>query len=130
MENPIFASDQHRAFYETCMMRVRKDCYHKALFYLLGVSRDTRRMADSLFNFADDCIRPEALNAGWQASGSYRLCLLVFHLWNGFEDENGAVVPCELFACSYAPYMLEGIRLRYPEYCTERRQSRERAAER
>ena len=44
MKRLIFSSEQHRAFYEKNMARVRDDSYHKALFYLLGVSADTRQI--------------------------------------------------------------------------------------
>lgn len=121
MKKLIFTSNQHRAFFENCMARVRDDSYHKALFYLLGVSDDTRKMINRLFDFDEDCIRPEALHEGWQTSGTYRLCLLAFNLWNGYTEpgHEQEAAPYDLFACGYAPYMLEGIRLRYPEYCRE-----------
>ena len=121
MNKPIFSSDQHRAFYEKSMARVREDSYQKAFFYLIGVSCDTRRMVNRLFDFEEDCIRPEALHEGWQTSGSHRLWLLAFNLWNGYIEpgHEAETTPDNLFACDYAPYMLEGIRLRYPEYCRE-----------
>lgn len=121
MKKLIFTSDQHRAFYEENMARVHSDSYHKALFYLLGVSDDTRRMINRLFDFDEDCIRPEALHEGWQTSGTHRLCLLAFNLWNDYTEpgHEQEAAPYDLFACGYAPYMLEGIRLRYPEYCRE-----------
>ena len=121
MNKPIFASDQHRAFYDRCMTRVRNDCYHRALFYLIGVSGDTRKMVDRLFDFNEDCIRPEALHSGWQTDGTYRLCLCAFNLWNGYTDADHGrnATPENLFCCGFAPYMLEGIKLRYPEYCRE-----------
>lgn len=118
MKKLIFTSDQHRAFYEENMARVRDDSYHRALFYLLGVSGDTRRMITRLFDFEEDCICPEALHEGWQTSGTHRLCLLAFNLWNGYAEpgHEADTAPYDLFACGYAPYMLEGIKLRYPEY--------------
>lgn len=121
MEKVNFASEQHRAFYERQMARVRNDSYHKALFYLLGVSADTRKMVGRLFDFDNDGIRCEALHEGWQTSGTYRLCLLAFNLWNGYTEPGHEqdVTPYDLFACGYAPYMMEGIKLRYPEYCRE-----------
>lgn len=121
MNKPIFISGQHRAFYEKSMARVREDSYHKALFYLLGVSDDTRKRITCLFDFEEDCIRPEALHEGWQTSGTHRLCLMAFNLWNGYTEPGHEqdAAPYDLFACGFAPYMLEGIRLRYPEYCRQ-----------
>lgn len=43
MKRLIFSSEQHRAFYEKNMARVRDDSYHKALFYLLGSVRTRAR---------------------------------------------------------------------------------------
>ena len=132
MKRLIFSSEQHRAFYEKNMARVRDDSYHKALFYLLGVSGDTRQRVNRLFDFEEDCIRPEALNEGWQTSGSRRLCLLAFNLWNGYIEPGceREAAPYDLFACGYAPYLLEGIRLRYPEYCREQTKTKELPPER
>lgn len=123
MNKLIFASEQHRAFYESCMARVRDDSYHRAFFYLVGVSDDTRKHIDRLFNFSEDGIRPEALQEDWQTDGSCRLCLLAYNLWNGYTgaEQNLSATPEEIFCCGYAPYMLEGIKLRYPEYCRERK---------
>ena len=121
MKRLIFSSEQHRAFYEKNMARVRDDSYHKALFYLLGVSADTRQRVNRLFDFEEDCIRPEALNEGWQTSGSRKLCLLAFNLWNGYTEKGDERMstPYEIFDCGYAPYFFEAIRLKYPDYCRE-----------
>ena len=129
MKRLIFSSEQHRAFYEKNMARVRDDSYHKALFYLLGVSADTRQRVNRLFDFEEDCIRPEALNEGWQTSGSMRVVRLAFNLYcNGTpsvydsEDQNEQLEECSrytvenLFCCSYAPYFWQAVKIRYPEY--------------
>ena len=99
---------------------------------LLGVSADTRQRVNRLFDFEEDCIRPEALNEGWQTSGSRKLCLLAFNLWNGYIEPGceQEAAPYDLFACGYAPYLLEGIRLRYPEYCREQTKTKELPPER
>lgn len=123
MEKLIFASEKHRMFYEQSMLRVRADSYHHALFYLLGVSDDTRYHIDSLFNFTEDCIRPAGLYAGWQTGSTQDLCRLAFNLWNGYTEpgQEQRFTPYDLFSCGFAPYMVAGIRLRYPEYfrCAE-----------
>lgn len=43
------------------------------------------------------------------------------NLWNGFTEEGreNLYTPEELFCCGYAPYFMEGIKLRYPEYCRD-----------
>ena len=118
MHDLIFASDQHRNFFEQNMASVCNDSYHRALFYLLGVSAETRRHIESLFDFAEDAILPEGLATGWQTSGTGCLCRLAFNLWNGYTEpgREQSYTPYDLFACGFASYMAEGIRLRYPEY--------------
>lgn len=122
MTEPIFESEQHREFYEQNMARVRNDGYHRALFYLLGVSADTRRNIRRIFNFEEDHIRIEGLDEGWQTSGSIRLCHLAFNLWNGYVElgREHYFLPDNIFACGYAPYMMEAVKLRYPEYFRQR----------
>lgn len=36
------------------------------------------------------------------------------NLWNGYDDKS--CTPYDLFDCSFAPYMYEAVKLRYPEY--------------
>ena len=40
---------------------------------------------------------------------------------DGFTEEGreNLYTPEELFCCGYAPYFMEGIKLRYPEYCRD-----------
>ena len=77
-------------------------------------------LADAIhiFDFQEDVIRPEGLNKGWQTSGSSCLTRLAFNLWNGWNTD-GCATPYDLFITSDAGYMLEAIRIRYPEYCRE-----------
>ena len=114
-----FVDREHLAFYNQNLNSAGKnDPYHKAFFYVMGISNDTRRNIQKVFNFEEDCIRTDGLFDGWQTSGSERLTRLAFNLWNGWNGDGGAT-PYDLFDCEYAPYMMEGIRLRYPEYCRE-----------
>ena len=42
-------------------------------------------------------------------------------LWNGYAEEGREKysTPEELFCCEFAPYFMEGIKVRYPEYCRD-----------
>lgn len=113
-----FISDAHKDFYEKMMQRSRKqDSYHRALFYLIGLTDDTRTHVLSLFDFGEDSIIPDGLNAGWHTGGSIRICRLAFNLWNGFEDPvTLGYTPDDLFCCEFAGYFFEAIKLRFPEY--------------
>lgn len=120
MKQPVFSSPRHQQFYQDALQRAgRYDSYHRAFFYLVGVCQATRNSVTDLFDFTEDAVRPEGLEKPWQTGGTARLCRLAFNLWNGYTGpgcENG-FTPYDLFDCSFAPYMMEGIRLRYPEYC-------------
>ncbi len=113
-----FTDDKHQEFYIAMMARVkRNDCYHRAFFYVIGLTDDTRRHIKDLFDFEEDGIKPEGLEKGWQTSGSSRICRMAFNLWGGYV-EGGAeaeTTPDNLFACSFAPYFVEGLKLRFPE---------------
>ena len=76
---------------------------------------------NSMFDFKTDCIKPEGMHAGWQTSGTVKVCHLAFNLWNGYTEEGREryFTPEELFCCEFAPYFMEGIKVRYPEYCRE-----------
>ena len=114
-----FVDRDHLAFYnQTLNQSGNNDPYHKAFFYIMGISGETRRNIQKIFDFKEDCIRPDCIYDGWQTSGSERLTRLAFNLGKGWNSDGGAT-PYDLFDCEYAPYMMEGIRLRYPEYCRE-----------
>ena len=128
----IFISEAHRKFYFEKLKEVRyQDVYHKALIYCLGISSDTRTHIDSIYDFAEGCVKPECLQEGWQTSGSVRVVRMAFSLYcNGTPsvDEDmeieEQIQECkqytaeELFCCAYAPFFLQAIQIRYPEYAT------------
>lgn len=99
----------------------RNDCYHRAFFYVMGIAPETRANIHRMFDFKQDCIEPDGMHGGWQTSGTVRVCHLAFNLWNGYTDpeHSNAYSPEDLFCCEFAPYFMEGIKIRYPEYCRE-----------
>lgn len=120
-----FRDEEHERFYVQMLEeRQCSDSYHRALFYTLGISKDTRSHVRDLFDFSNGGIKPESLSASWQTGSSIRVCRLAFNLWNGWTEAGGErySTPHELFDCSFALYFFEAIRLRYPNYC----QSQER----
>jgi hypothetical protein len=121
MEAILFSGGEHEQFYNQMMERCgrRADSYSRALFYLLGVCNETRRRVDSMFSFEEMCIQPESLHSAWQTGSTSKLTRLAFNLWNGWMEEGAEQLstPYELFACGLAPYFLQAVKLRYPEYC-------------
>ena len=115
-----FASKEHQEFYHDMLVRCKNsDTYHQAFFYCIGISDITRVNVERVFNFKEDCIEPEGLHEGWQTGGTVRLTRLAFNLWNGYVEkgQERMYTPYELFDCGYAPYFLEAIKMKYPDYC-------------
>ena len=111
-----FESKEHQQFFYRCLKKANNmDEYHQGLFYTMGISEVTRDTLSQWFDFENDGIKTECLEAYWQTGSSSRLTRLAFNLWNGYQDER--TNPYDMFDCSYGKYMLTAIRLRYPEYC-------------
>jgi hypothetical protein len=126
--NLHFADNEHLEFYAEHLTRLNPDCYLKALIYALGICSDTRRHFSSLYSLKRKCIVPEVVNAGWQTSGTLKVTRLAFQL---FTDGTPSAFLCpdkpdvneckrysvsDIFCCGYAPYFIDAIKLRYPEY--------------
>lgn len=123
----------HKEFYMENIEKCRyQDVYHKALIYTLGINEDCRKNINSIYDFETGCVKGECVNDGWVTGGSARVIRLAFNLYNGGapttipipEEDTDALaaeyrtyLPANLFCCSYAPYFLEAIKVRYPEYC-------------
>jgi hypothetical protein len=124
----LYSSLEHARFYHKMLdMCSCKDTYHRALVYSLGICRETRDHIREIYDFKTDFINPECLHYGWQTGGSSRVVRLAFNLYcccvpsidhvKDILEEAERYTPDELFACSYAPYFWQAIKLRYPEYC-------------
>lgn len=126
----IFKDKHHEDFYKQNIEKTNSysDPYHKALFYTLGLMEETRSNIKSLYDYQDRAINFEGLRMGWQTGTSKRLTRLAFNLFNGFDGDTGKeeekddcrfYTPYYLFDNGLALYMLEAIKLRYPEYTNE-----------
>lgn len=122
MANITFNSDAHQDFYVEMMNKSRiDDTYHRAFFYVMGICAETRENIGSLFDFAGDSVKFDGLQSDWQTGTTIKACYLAFNLWNGciLEENSKDFTPYELFCCECAPYFLEAIKIRYPEYFYE-----------
>ena len=83
-----FRNAAHRDFVLENLDKCKvNDCYHRAFFYVMGISEETRMNIGKMFDFKRDCIIPEGMHGGWQTSGTVKVCHLAFNLWNGFTEE-------------------------------------------
>ena len=132
----VFISEAHEKFYYEQLNRVRyQDVYHKTLCYCLGISDDTRRNINSIYDFKSGCVNPECLHEGWQTSGSMKVVRMAFNLYcnstpsvDDYKDAEEQVNECnrytveDLFCCAYAPFFWQAVQIRYPEYATYNRE--------
>lgn len=127
----IFAEKNHEYFFYQALTKADNfDVYHQALFYCLGIDKDTRRHICEIYNFEDGTVNPDCLNSGWITSGSARVVRMAFNLFCNSSpsvDEEAKheeqlreyerYTPEDLFCCGYAKYFWQAVKLRYPEYC-------------
>lgn len=125
-----FKDKEHRELFEKICGKFtgQLDPYHLATAYLLSLDRVIRPHINRVFDFDEDVIKPESLRESWQTSTSLKTSRLLFNLWNGYDSEGEPISeetpsqyysPEHIFACSYAPYYWQAIKLRYPEYTAE-----------
>lgn len=124
-----FKNAEHILFFGDNVIKTKseRDTYRKAFFYTLGINSLTRTHIDSLYDFKDNCPKLDGFGGAWQTSATIRICRLAMNLYNGFHqkgaswndlenDKDGSFTPYELFATPDAVYMLEAVKVRYPEY--------------
>ena len=126
----IFINEAHEKFYYEKLKEVREqDAYHKALCYCLGISSDTRRNINSIYDFKTGDIKTECLREGWQTGSSMKVVRLAFNLYcNGtpsvddYKEPEEQIYECmkytveDLFCCTYALFFWQAIQIRYPDY--------------
>lgn len=128
----IFKDKKHEDFYNFNIEKTNsfKDPYRKALFYLFGLTEETRKNIDSLYDFKERCIEFEGLRKSWQTGTTTRITRLAFNLFNGFSGNTGEegnnddccnYTPYNLFDNSLMVYMLEAVKLLYPTYVKDSR---------
>lgn len=123
----LFKDKEHEEFYTQNIEKtnsVRGDPYRKALFYTLGLTKETRNNIERLYNFKERCIEFDGLKDGWQTGTSMRVTRLAFNLFNGFNGNTGdetmdncdRYTPYNLFDNCLMVYMFEAVKLLYPNY--------------
>lgn len=110
-----FKDSKHKEFYFSQIEKCRNwDKYHRALMYTLGLSADCREHITDLYNYKDSEIIIEGLEQAWITSGSRRVVLMAFNLFNGFMDGEEST-PYSLFSDSNAAFFYQAIRLLEPQ---------------
>ncbi len=125
-----FIDDEHEMFwsenYKTIEKYGRIDVYYKSLIYTLGISEITRMHFYEIFDIKNGEINIDCINSSWQTNTSVKVVRLAFSLWNECnydsteEYKNNQLSKLynlsEIFSCGFAPFFVEAIKIRYPEY--------------
>lgn len=110
-----FKDSKHKEFYFSQIEKCQKwDKYSSALMYTLGLSGDCRTHITDLYNYENNEILIDGLEKGWITSGSRRVILMAYNLFNGFMDGEEST-PYKLFIDSNAAYFYQAIRLAEPQ---------------
>ena len=124
-----FIGYEHMMFYCENVIKTKseRDVYRKAFFYTLGILVTTRTNIDSLYDFQSNCPKLDGFGQKWQTEYTLKLCRLAINLYNGLHqngtswedattDTDGKYTPYELFSMPFVKYMVEAIKIRYPQY--------------
>ena len=61
-----------------------KDCYHKALFYTLGMTDNCRKNINMLYDYATGCVKQiKGTEYAWITGTDIRIIRLAYNLYNG-----------------------------------------------
>lgn len=118
MDQLKFYDTEHKNFFNEHTKGEKLDSYNKSLIYLLGLTEETRKHFDKLYNERTRQIELSGTTEGWQTGTSLATTKLAFNLFNGYsglEDRESRLYTVENIFCykEYAPYFYEGIKLRF-----------------
>lgn len=128
----IFYDEEHEEmFKKLCKKMPYLDGYHLSLAYLLTLDTVLRKHIGALYDVKKDVIIFEGLSQPFQTSTSRKTTRLAFNLWDGSvydsekpetyinEDGEKTYVPSKYYApdnifnCTYAPYYIEALKMRF-----------------
>ncbi len=128
-----FIDKEHELFYKEKILLLQEygitETYYKALVYTLGICETTRNNFNKIFDIENREINIDSINAPYQTSTSVKVTRMAFSLFNGCnydserDVEKGQVSKnynvSDIFCCGYAPYFVNALEIRYPEYFRE-----------
>lgn len=129
---PRFKNKNHETNYHIILDMMKKtDLERKVLAYLFALDTVCFEHIRDLYDFADNGIELSGLDKGWHTGTSRRTTRLAFNLYNGYCSDGETYIgsdgfeenlpssfysPVNLFCCEYAPYYVEALKMRFPEY--------------
>lgn len=132
-ENIEFIDENHERFYNEQLEKMKKlgktDVYYRSTVYTLGISETTRDNFNKIFDLKNGEIIIDSINGAYQTGTSEKVTRMAFSLWNrcNYDSEKDRQKGkaseyynvSEIFCCSYAPYFVQALKIRYPEYFRE-----------
>ena len=121
----LFESKQHKEMFEKCINRIRdkNDVYRVSALYALTCCNTIRKHIEEVYDFECDSIDFDCFDKGWLTGTTLDITRFAFNMFNdfhGFNDsDTSSYTPYQLFGNCYCRYLLEAVKLRYPEYNTE-----------
>lgn len=118
MDQLKFYDNTHEQFYKEHTEGEKLDCYNRSLIYLLGLTEETRKHFNKLYNERTRQIEITGTNEGWQTGSTLAITKLAFNLFNGYcglEDREATTYTVEnIFVYrDLAPYFYEAIKIRF-----------------
>lgn len=128
----IFYNEIHKDFYES---KAKGDPYFDAMVYCLGLMGETRIRFSQIYDERTKTINPDVIHEGWQTGGTLKITRMAFNLFTDgeptarrYKDDDTLIVDekalqecgrysvSDIFCCGFAPYFVQAIQIRYPEY--------------
>ncbi len=113
-EGILFRDSEHKTVFESVLRKMDcgpSDVYRISFAYLIALDDVCRKHISQLYDFAQDCICPDALDAPWQTSCSLRTVELAVNLYNSYCGADAA----DIFAYGeYNVYYVQALKLRFP----------------
>lgn len=112
----IFAGEGHKNFFcEKWPKCKRKDRWHRALIYALGLTENIRNHFKEVYDIEDDIINRDSLKAGWVTGMDARVIRLAFTLFTDYvpEDETKEYMPWNIFDYGLVPFLIQALALRF-----------------
>ena len=118
----MFIDKTHQDFFEEMVEKASAsgDRYRQAMFYVLGLTHETRWNIYRLYDFREGAFIFRGLDEPWQTGETKNLTRLAFNLFCGFSDcdcsdqseEYHLYSPYYLFCTSFMEYCFEAVRIR------------------
>ena len=108
----IFKDNRHKQRCSEIFGKMKsRDVYHATLAYLLALDDNIQgQRISECFDFSEDSIKPNVLEAAWITSTDCRVLQLAFNLWNDAQPANVSDV---FGSVSDLEYLLEAVRIRF-----------------